>query len=59
LICKPFEHSYLVGYFRRAALVSYLPNAQKTLLPESGHACLLETEVKLGDILQLQRFYGD
>ena len=40
-------------------LVSYLPNAQKTLLPESGHACLLETEVKLGDILQLQRFYGD
>jgi pimeloyl-ACP methyl ester carboxylesterase len=40
-------------------LVSYLPNAQKKLLPESGHACLLETEVKLGDILQLQRFYGD
>jgi hypothetical protein len=40
-------------------LVSYLPNAQKNLLPESGHACLLETEVKLGDILQLQRFYGD
>jgi pimeloyl-ACP methyl ester carboxylesterase len=40
-------------------LVSYLPNAQKTLLPESGHACLLETEVKLVDILQLRRFYGD
>lgn len=40
-------------------LVSYLPNAQKNLLPESGHACLLETEVKLSDILQLQRFYGD
>jgi pimeloyl-ACP methyl ester carboxylesterase len=34
-------------------LVNYLPNAQKTLLPESGHACLLETEVKLGKILQL------
>jgi pimeloyl-ACP methyl ester carboxylesterase len=33
-------------------LVSYLPNAQKTILPESGHACLLETEVKLSDILQ-------
>ncbi len=37
-------------------LVSYLPNAQKMLLPESGHACLLETEVKLVDILQSQRF---
>ncbi len=37
-------------------LVSYLPNAQKTLLPESGHACLLETEVKLGEILQSQHF---
>jgi pimeloyl-ACP methyl ester carboxylesterase len=38
-------------------LVSYLPNAQKTVLPESGHACLLETEVKLFDILKSQRFY--
>lgn len=35
-------------------LVSYLPNAQKVLLPESGHACLLEREVKLGDILAAQ-----
>ena len=40
-------------------LVSYLPNAQKKLLPESGHACLLETEVKLGDILRSRRFYDD
>ncbi len=38
-------------------LISYLPNAQKILLPESGHACLFETEVILGDILRSQRFY--
>ena len=40
-------------------LVRYLPNAQKILLPQSGHACLLETEVKLLDILQSRRFYDD
>ena len=40
-------------------LVRYLPNAQKILLPQSGHACLLETEVKLVDILQSRRFYDD
>ncbi len=38
-------------------LVRYLPNAQKILLPQSGHACLLETEVKLVDIPQSRRFY--
>ena len=37
-------------------LVTYLPNAQKTLLPESSHACLLEREVKLDEILRVQRF---
>jgi pimeloyl-ACP methyl ester carboxylesterase len=39
-------------------LVRNLPNAQKVMLPESGHACLLETEIKLGDILRAQHFYG-
>ncbi|MGK7872463.1 MAG: alpha/beta fold hydrolase [Xenococcaceae cyanobacterium] len=37
-------------------LVSYLPNAQKTVLPKSGHACLLETEVKLDEILRAHHF---
>ncbi len=37
-------------------LVTYLPNAQKKLLPESCHACLLEREVKLDKILRAQRF---
>jgi pimeloyl-ACP methyl ester carboxylesterase len=34
-------------------LVSYLSNSQTVLLPESGHACLLETEVRLSSILKL------
>jgi hypothetical protein len=62
--CQRIEQPVLLNdsslqRLRQRDLVSYLPNAQKTLLPESGHACLLETEVKLGDILQLRRFYGN
>ena len=37
-------------------LVNCLPNAQKVILPESGHACLLEKKVKLEEILRSQRF---
>jgi pimeloyl-ACP methyl ester carboxylesterase len=37
-------------------LVHYLPNARKTLLPNSGHACLLEREIKLAGILRSQDF---
>ncbi len=37
-------------------LVSYLPNAQKTVLPKSGHACLLEREIQLEEILRSQDF---
>lgn len=37
-------------------LVNILPNAQKVILPESGHACLLETEVDLYKILQSHNF---
>jgi pimeloyl-ACP methyl ester carboxylesterase len=33
-------------------LVKCLPNAQMVILPDSGHACLLETEVNLWEILQ-------
>ncbi len=32
-------------------LVRYLPNAMKILLPDSGHACLLERELRLEEIL--------
>ncbi len=37
-------------------LANILPNAKKVILPESGHACLLETEVDLYKILTSQNF---
>ena len=37
-------------------LIDLLPNAQMTVLPQSGHACLLETEVNLYQILVEQNF---
>lgn len=40
-------------------LVRYLPNAQKTVLAKSGHACLLETEVNLDAILRAYSFLDD
>jgi len=37
-------------------LVNQIPNAQMTLLPTSGHACLLETDIDLWEILKAQKF---
>jgi pimeloyl-ACP methyl ester carboxylesterase len=37
-------------------LVRLLPTAQMTVLPESGHACLLEKNVDLSKILHQQQF---
>lgn len=37
-------------------IAKYLPNAQTIRLPRSGHACLLETDVRLNSILQSQNF---
>ncbi len=37
-------------------LVRYLPNARKILLPDSGHACLLEREIRLEEILGSRGF---
>ena len=37
-------------------LMTFLPNAQRVLLKNSGHACLLETNVNLIKILQEQDF---
>jgi len=42
-----------------ARLFSYLPNSQTVLLPESGHACLLEAEIRLSSILKSQDFCID
>jgi len=38
------------------SLVNYLPNATMSVLPKSGHACLLETDVNLFEILNHQNF---
>ena len=40
-------------------LDAYLPNCQTMLLPESGHACLLEKEVALSAILKTHNFCPD
>ncbi len=40
-------------------LVCYLPNARKILLPDSGHACLLESEIRLEEILGSRGFLLD
>lgn len=40
-------------------LASFLPNVQIVLLPESGHACLLEKEIRLSSILKSQNFCTD
>lgn len=37
-------------------LVKTLPNAQMVVLPYSGHACLLEADIKLYEIMQEQNF---
>ena len=37
-------------------LANLLPQAKMTILPQSGHACLLETEINLYQILKQQNF---
>ncbi len=37
-------------------LVEHIPNAQMHILPNSGHACLLETDIDLYKIMQATGF---
>jgi pimeloyl-ACP methyl ester carboxylesterase len=37
-------------------LVSYIPRAKTVVLPEGGHACLLESDVYLDEIMQAKNF---
>ena len=37
-------------------LVNFFPNSEIEILPQSGHACLLESEVKLAHILSKHQF---
>lgn len=37
-------------------LITFIPNSQRVLLKNSGHACLLETDINLMEILPAQNF---
>lgn len=39
-------------------LASCLPNAQTLILPNSGHACLLEADINLFELMKSQNFLG-
>ena len=56
LIIAGGEDSLLPSVAEADKLVRLLPNARKTVLPQSGHACLLETSVNLYDILEQENF---
>ena len=38
-------------------LINYLPNAKMVILPNSGHACLLESEISLNSILTNEKLF--
>ena len=56
LIVAGAEDSLLPSVKEADKLISLLPKARKTVLPQSGHACLLETSVNLYDILVKENF---
>ena len=56
LIIAGAADSLLPSVAEADKLVELLPHAKKTVLPQSGHACLLETEVDLYQILVEQNF---
>lgn len=56
LIIAGAADSLLPSVAEADKLIKLLPNAKKIVLPQSGHACLLETEVDLYKILVEQNF---
>ena len=56
LIIAGAEDSLLPSVEEADKLRSLLPHARKTVLPQSGHACLLETSVNLYEILVTENF---
>jgi len=56
LIIAGAEDSLLPSVEEADKLKSLLPYARKTVLPQSGHACLLETSVNLYEILVTENF---
>ena len=56
LIIAGGEDSLLPSVDEANKLITLLPNAEKTVLPQSGHACLLEAAIDLYEILVKQNF---
>ena len=56
LILAGAADSLLPSVAEAKKLISLMPQAKMTVLPQSGHACLLETEVDLFEILVKQNF---
>ncbi|MEM8828118.1 MAG: alpha/beta hydrolase [Cyanobacteria bacterium P01_G01_bin.19] len=56
LIIAGGEDALLPSVEEANKLISLLPQAKKIILPQSGHACLLETDVDLYDILSAENF---
>jgi len=56
LIIAGGEDSLLPSVDEADKLITLLPNAKKTVLPHSGHACLLEAAINLYQILVEQNF---
>ncbi len=56
LIIAGAEDSLLPSVEEADKLITLLPDARKTVLPQSGHACLLETSVNLYEILVTENF---
>ncbi len=56
LIIAGAADSLLPSVEEAKKLVDLLPNAHMTVLPQSGHACLIETEINLYQILVEQNF---
>ncbi|MBF2097217.1 MAG: alpha/beta fold hydrolase [Gloeomargaritaceae cyanobacterium C42_A2020_066] len=59
LILASAQDRLLPSLAEAERLVSHLPRATYEVLPNSGHACLLETDVHLTPILDRQRWLGN
>ena len=56
LVIASGHDSILSSLEESQRLTQYIPNAKRVVLPESGHTCLLETDVNLYAILKEQDF---
>lgn len=58
LVASAFD-LLLPSYTEAKRLAKILPNAQLVVLPHSGHACLLEQDINLYEIMQAKNFLDD